>query len=651
MTSENYSQMNQPSSEQLETPATEKLHEVNEELQQVKADLEKLTSVNIALLEELSHYQSLEEELRTNQEALRLYQERLHSILGSIDDVVWSIVPDTGQILYLNDATETVYGHPISAFIDNLNLWQEIIYVEDREWVKKSQQALYREGKQDIEYRVVWPNGEIHWIRVRSCLIRDAEGKAIRIDGLTTEITEHKKIRAQLQHDSLHDSLTGLPNRTLLMDRIEQAIKGCQRNPDKRFAVLFLDLDRFKEINDSLGHLMGDRLLIAITHRLSKCLRTEDTLARLGGDEFVILLENLTDISEAINIANRIHQILKSPFLLNKEEIFISVSIGIVLGGEQGFHSSYNQVADILRDADIAMYRAKAKGQGKSEVFNPSMHTYVVKRLQLVNDLQRAIERQEFIVYYQPIVSLATESIEGFEALVRWQHSKKGLVPPADFISIAEETEAILKIDEWVLQHACSQLRLWQEQFPELAPLSINVNLSTKHLLSPDLIRVLDKTLAETGLKANALKLEITESFLIENPEIAIKMLEQVKHRDIKLCLDDFGTGYSSLSYLDCFSFNVLKIDRSFIKRLVSEHDKCEIIKAIVNLGLTLGMDVVAEGIENQVQRQKLTALNCCYGQGYGFFPPLKSEIITTILQQQQTQKRANNSTSTKNLE
>ena len=645
MTSEQSPKMNHRSSEQLGNQPTDKIHEVNEELRQIKAHLEKLTIANVALVEELSQCQSLEEELRTNQEALRLNQERLHSILGSIDDVVWSIVPDTNQILYLNNATETVYGYPISAFIDNLNLWQEIIYLEDREWVEKSQQALYKEGKQDIEYRVIWPNGEIHWIRVRSRLIRDAEGKAIRIDGLTTEITEHKRISEQLQYDSLHDSLTGLPNRSLVMDRIEQAIKCCQRTPYKRFAVLFLDLDRFKEINDSLGHLMGDRLLIAITHRLTRCLRTEDTLARLGGDEFVILLENLTDISEAINIANRIHQTLKSPILLNKEEIFISVSIGVVLGGEQRFHPSYNQVADLLRDADIAMYRAKAKGQGKSEVFNPSMHTYVVKRLQLVNDLQRAIERQEFIIYYQPIVSLASGSIKGFEALVRWQHSKKGLVPPADFIPIAEETEAILKIDEWVLHCACSQLCLWQKQFPDLAPLSINVNLSTKHLLSSDLIGVLDKTLTETGLDGKALKLEITESFLIENPEIAIKMLEQVKHRNIELCLDDFGTGYSSLSYLDCFSFNVLKIDRSFIKRLVSEHDKCEIIKAIVNLGLTLGMDVVAEGIENQVQKQKLTALNCCYGQGYGFFPPLKSEIITAILQQQQTHKRANNDT------
>lgn len=622
---------------------TNKLDKVNKHLQQLKVYLEQLTSENISLLEKLNHCQLLEEELKMNEQALRLNQERLHSILGSIEDVVWSIVPHTYQILYLNHATQTVYGRPISDFLDNLNLWQEMIYSEDQQRVQESQQALYKTGKQNIEYRVVWPNGEIHWIRVRSRLIRDDQGKPLRIDGLTTEITEQKKIREQLRHDALHDSLTGLPNRTLLMDRIEQAIKRCQRSENQRFAVLFLDLDGFKVINDSLGHLMGDQLLIAITHRLAQCLRTEDTLSRFGGDEFVIILENLTDINDAINIAARIHQTLKSPILLYNEQIFMSVSIGIVLGEKKQFHHNSYQVADILRDADTAMYRAKAKGQGTSEIFNPSMHTYALKRLQVTNDLQRAIERQEFIVYYQPIISLTSNHIHGFEALVRWQHTEKGLMPPADFIPIAEETEIILKIDEWVLRNACAQLSIWQKQFQDLAPLTMSVNLSSKHLLKPGLIKILDEVLAETGLDAKTLKLEITESSVIEYTETAVEILEQVRQRNIQLCLDDFGTGYSSLSYLDCFSFNVLKIDRSFIKRLVGEQEQCEIIKAIINLGLTLGMNVVAEGVENQVQMEKLKALNCCYGQGYGFFPPLQSEIITTLLQENQRNEKANN--------
>ena len=635
MTSENTPPINShlASVEALVTQHAGQLDEANEHLKQLKAHIEHLNQEKIHLSEELSQCHLLEEELRMNQQALRLNQERLHSILGSIDDVVWSIVPDTAQILYLNHATQTVYGRPISDFLDNLNLWQEIIYPEDQQRVQTSQQALYQTGKQDIEYRVVWPDGEIHWVRVRSHLIRDDQGKPLRIDGLTTEITEHKKMREQLRHDALHDSLTGLPNRTLLMDRIEQALKRCQRTENKHFAVLFLDLDGFKVVNDSLGHLMGDRLLMTLTHRFSQCLRAEDTLARLGGDEFVILSENLTDIHEALRIADRIHQTLKTPIRLQNEDVFISVSIGIVLGGEQGFSPDAHQVADLLRDADTAMYRAKAKGQGTSEVFNPSMHTYAVKRLQVANDLQRAIERQELIIYYQPIISFSSDRIHGFEALVRWQHAEKGLVSPAEFIPIAEETEAILKIDEWVLRHACAQLSLWQQQFQDLGPLTMSVNLSSKHLSQPGLIELLDEVLAETGLDGKSLKLEITESSLIEQTETVIEILNQIKQRNIELCLDDFGTGYSSLSYLDCFSFNVLKIDQSFIKRLVGKQDKCEIIKAIVNLGLTLGMNVVAEGVETRVQIEILKALNCSYGQGYGFFPPLKSEVILTLLQ------------------
>ncbi|ACB54057.1 unknown [Crocosphaera subtropica ATCC 51142] len=623
--------------EALISEHTEKLNQAKEHLQQLTIHLDQLTHTNLQLSEDIYHCQKLDEELRLNEQALQLNQERLHSILGSIDDVVWSIVPQTSQILYLNHATETVYGRPIADFLDNLNLWQEIIYADDQQRVEESQQLLYKTGIQDIEYRILWPNDEIHWIRVRSRLIKDDQGNPIRIDGLTTEITEYKQIKDQLLHDALHDNLTGLPNRTLLMDRIEQGLKRCQRDKNRRFALLFLDLDGFKLINDSLGHLTGDQLLIILSHRFSRCLRAEDTLSRLGGDEFVILLENLSNIDEAIAIADRIHNILKEPILLQNEEIFISVSIGIVLGGEQSVYNNLDQVAELLRDADTAMYRAKAKGPGTSKVFKPSMHTHVMKRLQVANELQRAIERQEFIVYYQPIISLDSDRIDGFEALVRWQHQEKGLIAPTDFIPIAEETEAILKIDQWVLRHACTQLGLWQQQFPNLGSLTMSVNLSSKHLAHPSLIEVLDEILAETGLGGSSLKVEITESFVMEQSKTSLDILEQIKQRKIELCLDDFGTGYSSLSYLDCFSFNILKIDRSFIKRLVAEQDRCEIIKAIVDLAITLNMQVVAEGVETNVQRKRLKALNCGYGQGYGFFPPLDSQNITRLLEQQDT--------------
>ncbi|EAZ89997.1 putative bifunctional diguanylate cyclase/phosphodiesterase [Crocosphaera chwakensis] len=614
-----------------------KLDQAKKHLQQLTIHLDQLTHTNIELSEDIHNCQKLDEELRMNEQALRLSQKRLHSILGSIDDVVWSIVPQTNQILYLNHATETVYGRPITDFLDNLNLWTEIIYPDDQQRVKESQQLLYKTGIQDIEYRILWPNQTIHWIRVRSRLIKDNQENPIRIDGLTTEITEHKQIKEQLRHDALHDNLTGLPNRTLLMDRLEQGLKRCQRDDNRRFAVLFLDLDRFKLINDSLGHLTGDQLLIVLSHRFSQCLRAEDTLSRLGGDEFVILLENLSNIDEAIAIADRIHNILKEPILLQSEEIFISVSIGIVFGGEKPVYNNPDQVAELLRDADTAMYRAKAKGPGTSEVFQPSMHTHVVKRLQVANELQKAIEREEFIVYYQPIISLESDRIDGFEALVRWQHQEKGLIAPTDFIPIAEETEAILKIDKWVLRHACTQLGLWQQQFPNIQPLTMSVNLSSKHLTKPDFIEVLDKILAETGLREKSLKLEITESFVMEQSPTVLDILDEIKQRKIELCLDDFGTGYSSLSYLDCFSFNILKIDRSFIKRLVGENDKCEMIKAIVNLAVTLNMKVVAEGVETNVQRDKLKALKCSYGQGYGLFPPLDSQTISRLLEKQNT--------------
>lgn len=626
--------------EQLLNEQTNILAHAKENLQQFTLcldDLEQLSNRNIQLLEYIRHCQRLYEQLKTNEEALQLNQEHLQSIVGSLDDVVWSIVPQTGDILYLNHATETVYGRPIDDFLDNINLWHEVIYPDDQHRSQESQQLLYKTGRQEIEYRILWPDQSIHWIRVRSHLIKDVQGNPTRIDGLTTEITEQREIQEQLRHDTLHDNLTGLPNRTLLMDRIEQGLKRCQRDENRRFALLFLDVDGFKLINDTLGHLTGDQLLIILSRRLSQCLRAEDTLSRLSGDEFVILLENLTHIDEGILIADRIHDSLKEPILLHNEEIVISVSIGIVLGGEQSVYQEGDQVAELLRDADTAMYQAKADGPGTSKVFEPSMHNQTIQRLQVTNDLQRAIERQEFVVYYQPIISLESDHIDGFEALVRWQHQEQGLISPIDFIPIAEQTEAILKIDHWVLRHACTQLGLWQQKFPNLKPLTISVNLSSKHLSQPGLIEILDEILAETGLTGTSLKLEITESFVMEQSRTVLDMIEQIKERNIQLCLDDFGTGYSSLSYLDCFPFNILKIDRSFIKRLAGETDKCEIIKAIVDLAVTLNMKVVAEGIETNVQRDKLKALNCSYGQGYGFFPPLDSQTISRLLEEQNT--------------
>ncbi len=611
--------------EELATENSQTLDQAKENLQQLIRHIEHLTQTNIQLSEDIGHCQETIE------------QTPLDRILGSIDDVVWSILPQTREILYLNHATQTVYGRPTTDFLENWNLWQEIIHEDDRQRVEESQQLLYETGRQEIEYRIYWPDGSIHWIRVRSHLIRDDQGNSIRIDGITTEISEQTEINDQLRYDALHDRLTKLPNRTLLMDRIEQAFKRFERDENRRFALLFLDLDGFKSINDNMGHPTGDQLLKKVSDRFSKCLRSEDTLARLGGDEFVILLENVTEVEQAMTIADRIHESLREPIFLQNEETVISVSIGIILGGEQPFCNDPDRVAELLRDADTAMYRAKRRAPGTSEVFEPSMHTSTIQRLQVANELDQAVERQELMVYYQPIVSLSSDRIDGFEALVRWQHQERGLLSPSDFIPIAEQTKAILKIDQWVLRHACRQLVLWQQQFPNIGPLSMSVNLSSKNLDQPGLIESLDDILAETRLDGTSLKLEITESLMMEQTKTTFEILEQIKERNIEICLDDFGTGYSSLSYLDCFSFNILKLDRSFIKRLAGEEERCEIVEAIVNLAITLNMKVVAEGVETDGQRDKLKALNCNYGQGYEFFPPLNSQTVTNLLQEQNT--------------
>lgn len=607
--------------------------------EQTQQQIGELTQTNIKFLERLNTHQELEEELRTNELALRLSQERMDSILSSLEDVVWSLDAQNLQLLYLNTAVEKVYGRKIAEFIENISLWREVIHPEDRDKVEAVFQALYSTGRQELEYRIFLPNEEIRRLRVRARLIIDVDGNHTRIDGITTDVTERYRIQEQLQYDAFHDGLTGLANRNLLKDRLEQAIRRSHRRDDNLFALLCLDLDRFKVINDSLGHIFGDRLLVSVAHRLEKCQRVGDTVARLGGDEFVILLEDLAEPEDAIRIAERIQAALKPAIAIDESEIFITASIGIVFGNAQTY-TDPEQITDLLRDADIAMYRAKARHQADYEVFDPSMHTYAVKRLQLENDLRKAIANlnlqqgqvTEFDLHYQPIFSLLNQQIEGFEALIRWQHPERGIISPVDFIAIAEETGLIVDLDRWVLKTACYQLRTWQEQFSVLPPLNISVNLSGKHFYQSGLVEFLDTVLIETGLDGKNLKLEITESIVIENTEAAAIMLDSLRKRQIQVCLDDFGTGYSSLSYLHSFPFNVLKIDRSFVKQLGIEEENDEIVKAIINLGLILGLNVVAEGVETPEQVSHLKKLNCHYGQGYWFSKPMNGIAMTEFL-------------------
>ncbi|MBW4492059.1 MAG: EAL domain-containing protein [Oscillatoria princeps RMCB-10] len=444
---------------------------------------------------------------------------------------------------------------------------------------------------------------------------------------LLQEIVERKQLQNQLLHLALHDSLTGLPNRVLFTERLERAIERAKKQPDCQFAVLFLDCDRFKVVNDSLGHLVGDELLAAIARRLEASLGEADTLARLGGDEFAILLENIADISTAAQVAEVILDKLSSPFLLSRHEVFINASIGITPSHIYGDKPEY-----LLRDADTAMYRAKALGKGRYHLFNPGMHQEALQTLQLENDLRRAVERSEFLVYYQPIVALNTGRIAGFEALVRWQHPARGLVSPAEFIPVAEEMGLIASIDTWVLRESCHQLSIWQEKKLADASLTVSVNLSARHFLRAELIEEIDKTLQETQLNPQSLKLEITESAIMENGESARRMLQLLRERQIGVSLDDFGTGYSSLSYLHCFPVSALKIDQSFVKRMDGSPENSGLVPAIVGIARTMGMSAVAEGVETPDQLAQLRALGCDFGQGYLFSKPLESQLAATLL-------------------
>ncbi len=441
------------------------------------------------------------------------------------------------------------------------------------------------------------------------------------------DISDRKRAVEELRHNAYHDALTNLPNRTLFTERLEQAVKRAKTEDGYAFALLFLDLDRFKIVNDSLGHAIGDELLVATARRLESCLRQGDTIARFGGDEFGILLDDIEKCDRAISVAQRIATSLASPFKLNGNEVFISTSIGIALGSKD-----VGWLDDILRNADIAMYRAKALGKDRYEVFDRAMHTQIVKRLQLENDLRRAIEQQEFRVYYQPIVLLETGEITGFEALVRWQHPERGFVSPAEFIPLAEETGLIVAIGEQVVRQACQQTRAWHEQFPHMTPLTISVNLSVKQLQHAQLIEQIDQILQQTNLSPLSLRLEITESLLMKNDEPVHKILSQLKSLGILLYLDDFGTGYSSLSHLHCFPIDTLKIDRCFVNRMTANDQGLEIVQAIAQMAHALGMDVVAEGVETPSQLFRLAELNCKYGQGYLFSQPLEAEAATDLI-------------------
>ncbi|MEH1882212.1 GGDEF domain-containing response regulator [Nostoc sp.] len=558
-------------------------------------------------------------------EALARRQQEFKALVENAPDII-SRFNTQLRYVYVNPVIENITGISSETFIGKtnaeLNLPEEFCRICDR----KLQQVFQTKQETEFECTLAIASQTRHY-HTRLVPELTSDGSVYFVLSISRNITALKLAEAQLIHDAFHDILTGLPNRALFMERLERALMLAKRRADYTFAVLFLDLDRFKVVNDSLGHMIGDQLLTALASRLESCLRVGDTVARIGGDEFTILLDNLKTINDVTSVVERIHQALTSAFQLSGYEVFTTVSIGIALS-----KGSYNLPEELLRDADIAMYRAKALGKARHEIFDSTMYAQVTKLLELEMDLRRAVERQEFQVYYQPIVLLETCKIIGFEALVRWQHPQHGLVPPDNFIPLAEETGLIIPIGYWVLGEACRQMRAWQIQFPTDPPLTISVNLSTKQFLQPDLIEQINRTIQETGLEARNLKLEITESVLMENIQSATLMLLQLQEMNIQLHLDDFGIGYSSLSYLHRFPSKALKIDRSFITKIGANGENLEIVQAIVTLAQGLNIDVIAEGVETLEQLAQLRAMKCKYAQGYFFSKPVDSKSIETLI-------------------
>jgi diguanylate cyclase (GGDEF)-like protein len=470
--------------------------------------------------------------------------------------------------------------------------------------------------------------------RARAEIERERAEQAERhVRELNNYITEQERISLVLEetkdhfrHAAFHDSLTGLPNRAMFTELLKAEIESSKRSKEHLFAVLFLDLDRFKNINDSLGHTHGDLLLVAFAERLERTLRPVDTLARFGGDEFAVLLTGIVDTTDAVRVAERIHSELSVPFNLDRNSAFATASIGIALSS-----SGYDRPEDILRDADIAMYRAKENGKARYEMFDQGMHARAVSRLQLESDLRQAVENNEFTIHYQPIVALKTGRLAGFEALVRWNHPRLGIVSPADFVPVAEETGLIIPIGQWVLEEACKKVREWQINSPGHRALSLSVNLSARQVAQPDLLERIKGALTESTLQPHHLKLEITESVVMGNAEAAAQMFKQLRSLGVQLSIDDFGTGYSSLSYLHRFPLNYLKIDRSFVMRMTTDNDNA-IVKTIATLAQNLGMEVIAEGIETEEQYQRLKELGCEYGQGFLFSRPVDADSASRLL-------------------
>jgi diguanylate cyclase (GGDEF)-like protein/PAS domain S-box-containing protein len=569
-------------------------------------------------------------ERKRAEDALRESEERYALAARGANDGLWDWNLET-QRVYFSTRWKAMLGYEDAEIADSPDEWMSRVHKEDRKALHAELAAHWGATaikECAIEHRVLHRDGSYRWMLSRGVVERNDRGKAVRMAGSQTDVTSSKAF----------DPLTGLPNRTLFHDKLVACLERGAEEPGYLYAVLLLDLDRFKVINDSLGHMAGDELLIHVAQRLRSAVRSapavgtvtgedaHDLIAHLGADEFAILLENV-DAAGAIRIAERIRESIHAAFKLESSEVFTTASIGIAPG-----NSGYRTPTEILRDADTAMYQAKSLGRSRFEVFDAGMRAKAVARLELESDLRRAVDNREFVLYYQPKVSLKTDKIVGVEALIRWRHPVRGIVPPDEFIGLAEETGLIVPIGIWVLREACTAMHRWHAEFPTTPPLEVSVNVSVRQFREPDLQAQVAGILTETQLDPATLQLEITESVLIDDVDAVAGLLGRLKTLGVGLKIDDFGTGYASLKCLSRLPFDVLKIDRSFVLNMSEAGGTGETIRTILLLAENLGMEVVAEGIERKEQLLELQSLHCDYGQGYYFSPPLEQEALGDLI-------------------
>ena len=612
----------------VDNPSNQRSFSDEDEIKMISlADYAAVALENSRLFEQTD--QELSERKRV-EAALRESEERYALAVQGANDGVWDWNLKSGRV-YFSERWKSILGLINNGLTDAPDEWYGRVHPQDIERLKLdiSSHMAGHTAHLENEHRILHNDGTYRWVLSRGLAVRDEHGLAYRIAGSLTDITDRKLAEERLLHDAFHDTLTGLPNRALLLDRLRQAVARSQRREDYHFSVLFLDLDRFKNVNDSLGHLAGDQLLVSIAQLLQSGMRATDTIARLGGDEFVILLDDLDDDAGAVRVAEWVNHELKNAFMLSGHKVFVTTSIGIVYS-----KLNYCLAEDVLRDADIAMYSAKANGRARYEVFEPPMRKKITDRLTLETELRQALERQEFSLHYQPIVALENNRLIGFEALLRWQHPQRGLLSPNEFLDVAEDTGLITPIDRWVLQEACQQMKSWSEQYEFKPPLTISVNLSGNQFCKGDIIEYISRVLKDTGLPADRLKIEITENALMEFTNSTLQVFHNLRAMGVQIQIDDFGIGYSSLSYLSQFPINALKIDQYFVQRLSDDSNRLKIVQAIVMLTQRLDVVVIAEGVENAQQLAQLKAMGCEYGQGFYLARPMDHHFAGDLLEQ-----------------